>query len=250
YPGTERDVLRGVSFHLPAGQTIALVGPTGSGKSTIAGLLTRRYDPTGGEVLLDGVPLRDLPLARMRAAIAVVPQDAFVFSRTIRENIEFGLVPGESPDGRVEEATRIARLDETVRAFPAGFDTRLGERGVNLSGGQRQRATLARALVRDAPVLILDDALSAVDTQTETRILRELRDVLARRSAIVISHRVSAIINADRIYVLDEGRIAEEGRHADLVAAGGLYATLLRRQLLAEGLETELVAADSAEPQT
>lgn len=250
YPGTERDVLRGVSLRVPAGRSVALVGPTGSGKSTIAGLLTRRYDPTAGEVLLDGIPLRDLPLDRLRAAIAVVPQDAFVFSQTIRENIEFGLVPGTDPDGRVEEATRIARLEETVRDFPAGFDTRLGERGVNLSGGQRQRATLARALVRDAPVLILDDALSAVDTQTETRILRGLRDVLARRSSIVISHRVSAIMNADRIFVLDDGRVAEEGRHADLAAAGGLYATLLRRQLLAEGLESELVAPNADEPQT
>lgn len=250
YPGTERDVLRGVSFRIQAGETAALVGPTGSGKSTIAALLTRRYDPTSGSVLLDGVPLWDLPLNVLRDSVALVPQDAFVFSRSLRENIEFGLRPGKEANRKVEDATRIARLDDTVRTLPAGLDTRLGERGVNLSGGERQRATLARALAREAPVLILDDALSAVDTQTETRMLAGLRDVIAGRTALIVSHRVSAVMNADRIFVLDQGRIVEQGRHADLVAAGGLYVSLLRRQLLSDDLEFDPVAATAPASQT
>jgi ATP-binding cassette subfamily B protein len=243
YPGTDRDVLVGVSFRIPAGATAAIVGPTGSGKSTIVALLTRRFDPTRGQVLLDGVPLDRLPLDVLRRAIASVPQDAFVFSETIADNIALGLPPGDPRNGRIEAASRVAHLDEAIRLFPQGFQTRLGERGVNLSGGQRQRTTLARALARNARVLILDDALSAVDTQTETEILRGLTGVFADRTAVVVSHRVSAVMNADSIFVLDGGRIVERGRHPDLIAAGGLYATLLRRQLLTEGLEAETVAA-------
>ncbi len=237
YPGTERDVLRGVSFHIPAGETAALVGPTGSGKSTIVSLITRRHDPTRGMVLLDGVPLDRIPLDQLRTMIALVPQDAFVFSDTIAENIALGLPPGVERDGRIEQAADIARLSETIAAFPDGFETRLGERGVNLSGGQRQRATLARAIARDARVLILDDSLSAVDTQTETEILRGLSDVIARRTAIIVSHRVSAVMNADRIFVLDDGAIVERGTHSQLIEQAGLYASLLRRQLLTETLD-------------
>jgi ATP-binding cassette subfamily B protein len=237
YPGTERDVLRGVSFHVPAGETAALVGPTGSGKSTIVALLTRRYDPTRGQVLLDGVPLNRVPLDQLRASIALVPQDAFVFSETIAENIALGLPPDVERDGRIEQAAAVARLSDTIASFPDGFNTRLGERGVNLSGGQRQRATLARAVARDARVLILDDSLSAVDTQTETEILRGLSDVIARRTAVIVSHRVSAVMNADRIFVLDEGGIIERGTHAQLIHRAGLYASLLRRQLLAEEVD-------------
>jgi ATP-binding cassette subfamily B protein len=237
YPGTERDVLRDVSLRIPAGSTAALVGPTGSGKSTLVALLTRRYDPTRGVVLLDGEPLPDMPLEALRRAIAVVPQDAFVFSRTIFDNIALGLAPGVEDDGQVEEAADIARLTDTVTLFPLGFQTRLGERGVNLSGGQRQRTTLARAIARDPAVLILDDALSAVDTHTETEILRGLRDVLRDRTALIISHRVTAVMNADPILVLDDGRIVERGTHAELIARGGLYAALLQRQLLAEELD-------------
>jgi ATP-binding cassette, subfamily B, multidrug efflux pump len=251
YPGTERDVLRDVSFVAEAGQTIAIVGPTGAGKSTLVALLARRFDPNAGEVLLDGVPLRRLPFDVLRRAIALVPQDAFVFSDTIRNNIALGLPVGGSggdtlrgdATARIEEAARVAQLTETIHAFPAGFETRLGERGVNLSGGQRQRATLARAIARDAAVLILDDALSAVDTHTETRILRGLRAVFARRTAFIISHRVSAVMNADLILVLDDGRIVERGSHADLLAHGGLYASLLHRQLLAEDLDGAPLAA-------
>ncbi|MCI0436612.1 MAG: ABC transporter ATP-binding protein/permease, partial [Gemmatimonadetes bacterium] len=239
YPDTDRDVLRGVSFRANAGETIALVGPTASGKSTIAALLTRRHDPTRGEILLDGVPLARIAPDQLRALVTIVPQDAFVFSATIADNIALGLPPGTERDGRIEDAAEVARLTDTIAAFPDGFGTRLGERGVNLSGGQRQRATLARAIARDARVLILDDALSAVDTQTETDILRGLAGVVARRTAVVISHRVSAVMNADQILVLDQGRIAERGRHPDLIASRGLYASLLRRQLLAETLDSD-----------
>jgi ATP-binding cassette subfamily B protein len=245
YPGTDRDVLCGVTFRIPAGATAAIVGPTGAGKSSIIALMTRRYDPTRGQVLLDGTPLDRIPLDTLRAAVGLVPQDAFVFSETIADNIALGLPPGAGRDGRIEAAARVAQLDEAIAVFPLGFETRLGERGVNLSGGQRQRTTLARALARNAPVLILDDSLSAVDTHTETAILEGLGTVFTGRTAVVVSHRVSAVMNADTILVLEDGRIVEQGRHADLVAAGGLYATLLRRQLLAEGLEAEPVAADS-----
>jgi ATP-binding cassette subfamily B protein len=245
YPGTERDVLSGVSFRVPAGKTVALVGPTGAGKSTVVALLTRRYDPTQGEVLIDGVPLDCLPLDQLRGAIGLVPQDAFVFSETIAENIALGLPASLPTRERIEEAARVARLDEAIALFPRGYDTRLGERGVNLSGGQRQRATLARAIARDPRILVLDGALSAVDTHTETEILQNLKRVLARRTSLIISHRVSAVMNADTILVLDDGRIVERGTHGDLLARGGLYATLLRRQLLEQDLDTELAGSEA-----
>ena len=237
YPGTERYVLKDVSFHIPAGGTVALVGPTGSGKSTTIALLARLYDPDEGEILLDGVPLDRLSLDDVRAAIGMVPQDAFVFSETIAENIALGLPPGEDHESAIREAAAIAQLDEAIAGFPAGFDTRLGERGVNLSGGQRQRTTLARAIARAPRILVLDDALSAVDTQTETRILEGLKRVMADRTAVIVSHRVTAVMAADIILVLDDGRIVEQGTHDELVAREGLYASLLRRQMLEDGLE-------------
>ncbi|HEV2149023.1 MAG TPA: ABC transporter ATP-binding protein [Longimicrobiaceae bacterium] len=245
YPGTDRMVLRGVSFHVPPGATLAVVGPTGSGKSTVAALLARLYDPTEGEVLLDGIPVRRWPLDRLRAALGVVPQDAFLFSATLRENLALGF---DEPDParaeeRIRAAARVAQLDDTVAGFPAGYDTLLGERGINLSGGQKQRATLARALARDPEVLVLDDALSAVDTHTETEILRGLREVLAGRTSVIVSHRVTAVMNADRIVVLDGGEVAEVGTHAELLRAGGTYAALQRRQLLAEDLDGDPVLA-------
>ncbi|MEX1183371.1 MAG: ABC transporter ATP-binding protein [Gemmatimonadota bacterium] len=246
YPGSERWVLRDVSFHIPAGDTAALVGPTGAGKSTIIALLTRQYDATEGVVLLDGVPIERVPLDQLRGAIGAVPQDAFVFSDTLESNIGLGVPAG---DGRVEKirwASDVARIRETIESFPRGYATRLGERGVNLSGGQRQRTTLARALARDPVILVLDDALSAVDTHTEQEILAALRDVMRERTAVVVSHRVSAVMTADRILVLDQGAIAERGTHEALLARNGVYATLLRRQLLEEGLEREPLAEHTA----
>jgi len=241
YPGTERLVIDRASFTLSAGSTVALVGPTGAGKSTVIALLARLYDPTEGTVLLDGVPLPDLSLATVRDAIGLVPQDAFLFSETIAENIALGIGPaqGEEADvmAPVRAAASIAQLDEAIAGFPHGFETRLGERGVNLSGGQRQRTTLARAIARDPRVLILDDSLSAVDTHTERRILKGLREVLSDRTALIVSHRVTAVMEADLILVLDDGRIVERGTHQELLDRNGVYERLLRRQLLEEGLE-------------
>ena len=247
YPGSERDVLREVSFHVPAGATVALVGATGSGKSTLVSLLVRLWDPTDGEILLDGIPLPRWPLAALREAVALVPQDTFLFSETLLENLALGF---DEPDDalrleRVRAAARVARLDDTIEGFPGGYETLLGERGINLSGGQKQRAALARAVARDAPVLVLDDALSAVDTHTEHGILEGLRDVFAGRTSIIVSHRVTAVMHADQILVLDDGRVAERGTHAELLRLGGVYAALQRRQLLAEAVEGDDVLAGS-----
>jgi ATP-binding cassette, subfamily B, multidrug efflux pump len=254
YPGADRPVLHDVSFRIPAGGSVALVGPTGSGKSTVVALLARLYDPTEGVVLLDGVPLPELSVDTIRRAIGIVPQDAFLFSETIAENIALGLEPAEVEAADVmapvRAAAAIAQLDEAIGGFPHGYETRLGERGVNLSGGQRQRTTLARALARDPRILVLDDSLSAVDTHTERRILHGLRPVLKDRTAIIVSHRVTAVMEADLILVLDDGRIVEQGSHQDLRDAGGVYARLLRRQLLEERLEGDDAGDDDDEPRT
>lgn len=237
YPGAiERGwVLRDVSFHLEPGGSLAVVGPTGAGKSTLADLLVRTYDPDRGRILIDGVDIRELPLAELRRAVGFVPQDTFLFSQTVRENV----LLGAPDDGRLERVAETSQLAAALRSLPEGFDTLLGERGINLSGGQRQRAAIARALAQDPPVFVLDDALSAVDAHTEAKILAGLRGALAGRTSIIVSHRLTAVRDASWIIVLDEGRIVEQGTHEQLLATGGRYWELLRRQQLEEELEEE-----------
>ena len=234
-----RWVLRDISFRVSAGATLAVVGATGSGKSALLELLARVYDPQEGQVLIDGVPVTSLTLEELRREIGFVPQESLLFSETIRENLTYGT----EDVSRAQWAAGVAQLDSTIADFPGGYDTMLGERGINLSGGQKQRAALARALARRPSIVVLDDALSAVDTHTEADILRGLRDALKGRTAIIASHRVSAVRDASWIIVLDEGRIVEQGRHAELLAAGGRYWTLLRRQQLEDAIEDEVPEA-------
>jgi ATP-binding cassette subfamily B protein len=239
YNGTP--VLNHVSARIPAGQTVAFVGLTGSGKSTLIGLLARLHDPPPGTVLLDGVDVRDLPLSTLRRSIGFVPQEPFLFSDTLAANIAFGLDAGDGADHaarqqRIEAAAAVARLDKDVADFPKGFETLVGERGITLSGGQKQRTAIARAVVVDPRILILDDALSAVDTYTEEEILTRLRSVMRQRTSIIVSHRISTVRDADQIFVLDQGRIVERGTHDQLIDRGGLYADLHKKQLLEEEL--------------
>ena len=226
-------VLEGVSFTAEPGQWVAVVGATGAGKTTVAELVPRLMDPDRGAVLVDGIPARELRLDALRHAIGFVPQETFLFSQSIGENVAMGT---DEPDA-VAAAARVAQLHEMVEAFPQRYDTVLGERGVNLSGGQKQRTAIARALARDPDVVILDDALSAVDTHTEAEILKGLKRELAGRTAFVISHRITAVRDADLIVVLDQGRVAESGKHDELFERRGVYWRLLRRQQLEEELE-------------
>jgi len=252
YDGTP--VLRDVSLRVGAGETLAIVGPTGSGKSTLISLLPRLHEPPRGTVFIDGTDVRDIPLPVLRGAIGFVSQEPFLFSETLGANIAFGMEPAASlertgaaavapPDeaGRsgITAAAAVARLDKDVQGFPKGFQTLVGERGITLSGGQKQRAALARAIATDPRILILDDALSAVDTYTEEEILTRLRGVMRQRTSVIVSHRVSTVREADQIVVFDGGRIVERGRHDGLVALGGAYAELYRKQLLEEELEGE-----------
>ncbi len=244
YPGAhERGwVLQDISFRVDPGASLAIVGPTGAGKSTLVDLIVRTYDPDRGAVLIDGVDIRRLRLEDLRRAVGFVPQETFLFGESLRKNI----LLGAPDDGRLEQVSHVAQLTEALPALPDGYDTLIGERGINLSGGQKQRAAIARALAQNPPIFVLDDALSAVDAQTEARILAGLRGALAGRTSIVVSHRLAAVRDADWILVLDGGRIVEQGVHSDLLAAGGRYWELLRRQQMEEELETGTVDSSAA----
>ncbi len=232
-----REVLSNVSFSVKAGETVAIVGATGSGKSTLVNLLPRLQNPPRGTVFIDGRDVRDMPLNELRSLIGFVPQEPFLFSDTLADNVAFG-VPGvkQEEPARIEAAATVAQLEKDVRDFPNGYETMVGERGITLSGGQKQRTAIARAVVTDPRILILDDALSAVDTYTEEEILSRLRDVMKDRTAIIISHRISTVRDADQIVVLDAGRVVEKGRHDELIRMGGHYAELYKKQLLEEEL--------------
>ena len=229
YPGRpDLPTLRGVSFSVRPGETVAIVGPSGAGKSTIFSLAERFYDPDRGEVLIDGVELRVTDPAEVRARIALVPQDVSIFAASVRDNIGFGR-PGAT-DTEIEAAARKAHADEFIARLAGGLDTMVGERGVTLSGGQRQRLAIARAVLRDAPILLLDEATSALDAESETLVQAGLEELMQGRTTIVIAHRLATVLKADRILVMDQGRIVEEGTHQTLVAQGGLYARLARLQ--------------------
>jgi ATP-binding cassette subfamily B protein len=228
-------VLDDVSLRIDDGETVAIVGATGAGKSTLISLILRFYDPVEGQVKVGGCPVRHIPLEELRGLIGLVPQDIFLFSDTIRENIAFGTPRLDDPVLQIVSET--AAIDEEIGGFPKGFESMIGERGINLSGGQKQRVAIARALARDPKILILDDALSSVDTNTEEKILSSMRAELAGRTSVIISHRISTAREADRVIVLDEGRIVEEGTHDDLVARNGIYAEMYRKQRLMIDLE-------------
>jgi ATP-binding cassette, subfamily B, multidrug efflux pump len=237
YPGArERGwVLQDISFRVEPGSSLAIVGPTGAGKSTLVDLIVRTYDPDRGAVLIDGVDVRQLSLGELRRAVGFVPQETFLFGETLRRNV----LLGAPDDGRLARVAEVAQLTEALPSLPEGYETLIGERGINLSGGQKQRAAIARALAQEPPIFVLDDALSAVDAHTEARILAGLRDALVGRTSIIVSHRLAAVRDADWILVLDGGRIVEQGVHADLLSGGGRYWELLRRQQMEEELEEE-----------
>ena len=232
-----KPILNNLNLRVPAGKTVAIVGATGSGKSTLVSLIPRLYDAPEGAVFIDGIPIRQIPLRVLREHIGFVPQETFLFSETVGENIKFG-TPEAAPE-RVEWAAEMSNILPEIRGFPRGFETMVGERGLTISGGQKQRTAISRAVIRDPRILILDDALSSVDTYTEEKILRHLTEVMAGRTTLLISHRVSTIRNADEIVVLHGGEIAERGTHEELLAMNGHYTELYNKQLIEESLEEE-----------
>jgi ATP-binding cassette, subfamily B, multidrug efflux pump len=231
-------VLWDVSFTVPAGGSLAIVGHTGAGKSSLVNLIPRLFDATSGDVLIDGIDVKRYPLAALRRAVGYVPQETFLFSVPLRENVSFGL-EAALDDPKLDWAGDVSQLNKDVEDFPARYDTMIGERGVTLSGGQKQRTAIARAVAKDPRIVILDDAMSAVDTYTESEILRRLRGVLQERTSIIVAHRISTVKDADEILVLDEGRIAERGTHRELLERNGIYAQMYRRQLLEEELDVD-----------
>ncbi len=251
---SRREILHGASFEVPAGHTVAIVGPSGAGKSTISRILFRFYDVNGGRVLIDGQDIRDVTQSSLRAAIGIVPQDTVLFNDTIGYNIRYGRP--EASDAEIKEAARLARIHDFVSSLPEGYETMVGERGLKLSGGEKQRVAIARTILKNPRILLFDEATSALDSQTEKEIQASLREVSANRSTLVIAHRLSTVVDADEILVLDGGHIVERGRHADLLAKGGRYAEMWARQQqaaeirerLGEALETleTLEALDAA----
>ena len=233
YNGTP--VLKNIFLKIPAGKTVAIVGATGSGKSTLVQLIPRLYNAPPNTLFVDGVPIENIPLETLRRAIGFIPQDTFLFGESIRENIAFGM--DDATDSQIERAAAVSSILADIQQFPSGFKTIVGERGITLSGGQKQRTAISRAVIRDPEILILDDALSSVDTYTEEQILQELEHVMRGRTAILISHRVSTVRDADEIVVMDQGEIVERGTHEELLANGGYYSELHQRQLLEEELE-------------
>jgi subfamily B ATP-binding cassette protein MsbA len=230
-------VLEDVSFRVYAGELVAIVGQSGAGKSTLTNLLPRFYDVTAGAVLIDGYDVREVQLASLRAQIAIVTQEVHLFNETVRANIAYGAGGGQDDETSLRAAARAARAEEFIGKLPQGYDTVIGERGLILSGGQRQRLAIARALLKDAPILILDEATSALDTESERLVQSALNNLMTGRTTIVIAHRLSTVRRADRIIVLDAGRIAESGKHEELLARGGIYRRLYELQFAEEERE-------------
>lgn len=233
-------VLKDVTFEIEAGTTVAFVGSTGSGKSTLLQLFARMYDPDSGEILIDDIPIQQIPLSVLRTQIGFVPQDSFLFSDTISENIAFGIDSREAEE--IQDAARLASFEDEILSFPKQYETMIGERGITLSGGQKQRATVARALIKDPAILLLDDSFSSVDTYTEDRILQNLRSFRKGRTCVIVAHRISTIQDADWIFLLENGKISEQGTHLDLLERRGVYFDLYQKQLIEEELHIRRIS--------